>query len=273
MAFGWDDAAKVAAPLAGIVYNAFQDKDAQDKRQIRQQQKLTDMQARANQDAATYTSQLQYDMWKKTNYSAQVGEMEKAGLNPALMYGMGGGGGGTTGSASQSGTGGGQAANAAATEQNKLAMGMQLAQAGLIAAQTEKTKAETKNLEATTGKTGVETESGKLDLKVKQVTQDETIERVVAESKKAMAEAATAMRENTIGDETAREKIRTIQEEAINKILENKGQTIENKRKEALLVIEQFEAEMSKNGISPRTPWWMKLVADQLEKIGLNPLK
>jgi len=42
--------------------------------------------------------QLQMDMWNKTNYGAQVAHMEKAGLNPALMYGMGGGGGTTAGS-------------------------------------------------------------------------------------------------------------------------------------------------------------------------------
>lgn len=272
MSFGIGDGLGIVGMGMGV-YNAFRNKDGDDRRQINQQQKLTDMQSKANEEAARRSQELQYDLWKKTGVVGQKEEMLKAGINPATMFGMSGGGGVTTGSASESGVGGGQAANAAATEANKIGMGMQLAQMGLMQAQAEKTKAETKNLEASTGKTGVETESGKLDLKVKQVTQDETIERVVAESKKAMAEAATAMRENTIGDETARDRIRTIQEEAINKILQNKGQTIENRRKEAQLAIEQFEAEMSKSGLSPRTPWYMKLVADQLEKIGIEILK
>ena len=42
--------------------------------------------------------ELQYDMWKRTNYPAQVRMLKEAGLNPALLYGMSGGGGTTTGS-------------------------------------------------------------------------------------------------------------------------------------------------------------------------------
>ncbi|AXH73492.1 MAG: DNA pilot protein [Microviridae sp.] len=42
----------------------------------------------------------QMQMWENTNYDPQVKQMKKAGLNPALMYGMGGGGGQSTGSAS-----------------------------------------------------------------------------------------------------------------------------------------------------------------------------
>ena len=40
------------------------------------------------------------DIWEKTNYKAQMGQLEKAGLNPGLIYGMGGGGGGTVGGSS-----------------------------------------------------------------------------------------------------------------------------------------------------------------------------
>jgi len=55
---------------------------------------------------------LQMDMWNKTNYGAQLKHMKDAGLNPALMYGMGGGGGATTGS-----QGGGSAAKGNAQKQ------------------------------------------------------------------------------------------------------------------------------------------------------------
>ena len=41
---------------------------------------------------------LQFDLWNKTNYGAQMEHMKKAGLNPALMYGKGAGQGGSTGS-------------------------------------------------------------------------------------------------------------------------------------------------------------------------------
>ena len=40
---------------------------------------------------------IQMQMWKDTNYAAQVEEMKKAGLSIGLMYGKGGAGGATTG--------------------------------------------------------------------------------------------------------------------------------------------------------------------------------
>ena len=47
-----------------------------DRRQIRQQQKLTDMQVTANKQMADYEQELGLKMWKDTNYPAQV-EMMK----------------------------------------------------------------------------------------------------------------------------------------------------------------------------------------------------
>ena len=61
--------------------------DHNDKRQIRQQQKLTDMQKVANMDLMDYGMGLQKKMWEETNYDAQKAQMKKAGINPALMYG------------------------------------------------------------------------------------------------------------------------------------------------------------------------------------------
>lgn len=69
---------------------------------------------------------LQMDMWNKTNYGAQIGHMKEAGLNPALMYGMGGGGGATTGS-----QGGGSAAKGMAQKQMGIEGLMAASQIGL----------------------------------------------------------------------------------------------------------------------------------------------
>jgi hypothetical protein len=52
---------------------------------------------------------LQFEMWKKTNYPAQVEQMLKAGINPATLYGKGGAGGTTTGSQSGGSAAGGNA--------------------------------------------------------------------------------------------------------------------------------------------------------------------
>lgn len=68
-----------------------------DQRQLKQQQKLTDLQLEADKKLTTFQREQQYQMWKDTNFSAQKEELIKAGLNPGLLYGMSGGGGTTTG--------------------------------------------------------------------------------------------------------------------------------------------------------------------------------
>ncbi|AXH75057.1 MAG: DNA pilot protein [Microviridae sp.] len=67
-----------------------------DQRQINQQQKLQDMQIAGQKQMGLFNQGLAIDTWNKTNYPAQRAQMEKAGLNVGLMYGMGGGGGATT---------------------------------------------------------------------------------------------------------------------------------------------------------------------------------
>ena len=52
------------------------------KRELRGQKKALE-----RQNAAAM------DIWEKTNYKAQMGQLEKAGLNAGLIYGMGGAGG------------------------------------------------------------------------------------------------------------------------------------------------------------------------------------
>lgn len=265
------------APLAGpIGYGLGQifgpSRDTLRREQLEDQQKLIDQQGAANRQQAQFTSDLQYDMWNKTNYGAQVGHLNAAGLNPALLYGKGGGGGATTGSAAAAGVSGGTAATAAATEANQLQKTMMMTQMGLTAAQTAKTNAETKNIEAGTEKTGVDTATGKLNLDTATKTQDSAIQKIREDSYKAVSEAAIAAQNQSISQETMKDQIRQITETTINKILQNEGQSIENRKKTAEATIEEFEARMAKDGISPRTPWWMKLVADQLDKIGLNPL-
>lgn len=113
-----------------------------DKRQLNQQQKLTNMQLNANKEMAGYNYDRQLQMWKDTNYGAQKEQLEKAGLNPGLMYGMGGGGGVSTGGGG-GGISGGQAPSGGGEVMGML---MQRAQLQLMEAQTEKTKAEATNI-------------------------------------------------------------------------------------------------------------------------------
>lgn len=130
-----------------------------DKRQLTQQQKLTDIQTAANKELADYGYGLQMEGWKETNAkqmqdwhetfdktaeyntpAAEKARLKAAGLNPALMYGMSGAGGSTAagqspgGQIAAGGTGsasGGSAANAAENEANaiqRMGMGLQMQQ-------------------------------------------------------------------------------------------------------------------------------------------------
>lgn len=76
-----------------------------DRRQVSQQHRLTDIQLDAQKNMMDYGYQKQMDMWNATNYPAQMQQLEKAGLNPGLMYAKGGPG-GVTGTPSGSVTGG-----------------------------------------------------------------------------------------------------------------------------------------------------------------------
>lgn len=84
--------------------------DKRRKQQIKQQQKLTDIQTAANKELADYGMGISKEMFEYTGYGAQRRQMEEAGLNPALMYGHAGAG-GTTTSASAGQASGSQASN------------------------------------------------------------------------------------------------------------------------------------------------------------------
>lgn len=102
--------------------------DSIERRQLRQQQKLTDMQYNANYSLMKDSYEEQKQMWDSTNMEAQKQHLINAGMNPALMYAKGGAG-GSTGSGGGS-VGGGQAANSsqmqgAQTQQVMAGMGLQ----------------------------------------------------------------------------------------------------------------------------------------------------
>ena len=66
---------------------------------------MMELQAKLNQQQAQYNQGLAKDMWNYTSFPNQVRNMEAAGLNPALLYGMGGQGGSTAGAGQASGVG------------------------------------------------------------------------------------------------------------------------------------------------------------------------
>ena len=89
-------------------------------------------------------------MWEDTNYSAQLAQMKKAGLNVGLMYGMGGGG-GTTASIQAGNVSGGNSASGSGEIGMGIQMGMQMA---LLKAQKENIEADTQLKQKEAGYTG-----------------------------------------------------------------------------------------------------------------------
>jgi hypothetical protein len=119
-----------------------------EKRALKNQKDLMGLQFRNQQALNKQGHQLQLDMWKKTNYPAQMKMLREAGLNPGLLYGQSGGGGTTAGS-----QGGGSAAsgNAPAPQPMELGTALTAAQTAsaieLQKAQSRKLRADARNQE------------------------------------------------------------------------------------------------------------------------------
>ena len=109
-----------------------------DRRQVRQEGRLLEQQLGFDFRKMDYQNKLQKDLWDQTNFGAQMKHLKEAGLNPGLIYGMGGAGGATAG-APGAGVAGGKSPQGG---NELMGMGLQNAQLELMKAQTEKTKAE-----------------------------------------------------------------------------------------------------------------------------------
>lgn len=139
--------------------------------QRRQQQKLNEDNMKYEKEMTDYNVEKQYDMWQRTNYGAQKEQLQKAGLNPGLMYGMSGAGGATanisTGSSpnSQANTGGGAGEH--------MGMGIQME---LLQAQKRVLESQAAKNEAEAAKTaGVDTANVQAD------TENKILQKIVTE--------------------------------------------------------------------------------------------
>lgn len=206
-----------------------------DKRQLKQQRRLLEQQQGFDQTQGKFNSQMQLEMWEKTNYSAQKEQMKKAGLNPALMYGMSGGGGTTTGQPQ------GQVHSAPAPSGGREIMDMmqmqaQQAQIALMQAQAEKAKVEAEkaagvdsaNVEAATalqnaqrGKVKIEGDLLEIERKIRNETAEESIITIENAMQIQSQQLQAAVRSNGINDATYNEQIKQIQENLTQTGLEN----------------------------------------------------
>ena len=138
----------IAGAIQEGVYNnlsmLYNDLSAQ--RSNRWQKQLMDIQFRNQKSLDKYGSELQYEMWEKTNYPAQVAMLKEAGLNPALLYGKGGPGGVTGSQTGGSATGGSAPQTQSPHFMSISASLAQGAQIELMKAEANKANAEAENL-------------------------------------------------------------------------------------------------------------------------------
>jgi hypothetical protein len=143
------------------------------KKQLEQQQKLTDMQVQANKELANHGMGISKEMFEATGYGAQRRQMEEAGLNPALMYGHAGAGGSTTSASGGSATGA-HASDEASLKQAQMAqqgMALQLAKLG---SEIAVNKATAKEKEANAGLASEKstTEADQRDILIEKLRQE-----------------------------------------------------------------------------------------------------
>ena len=122
--------------------------------QYDQQKKLMELQADLNRQQAEYSHGLSKEMWEYTNYENQKKHLEKANLNPALLYAKGGQGGNTAGAGAADGVGIPNPINptmALEWKAMKADIKLKEAEATRITAETKKTEKETGKTEAETG--------------------------------------------------------------------------------------------------------------------------
>lgn len=123
--------------------------------QHRRQKDLMGIQDKYQRGLNKQGHDLQFDMWNKTNYRAQLEHMKAAGLNPALMYGSAGAS-GTTGS---QGGGSAQGGNAAAFQAMDLSNMMKVkAETELLGAQKDNVDKDTELKGSQVGESGARTE-------------------------------------------------------------------------------------------------------------------
>lgn len=224
------------------------------------QLKLMDIQNRYNEQMAKNNQQRNKDLWDYTNYENQKQHIKNAGLNPALMYGMGGGGGVSANGAQGQGV----------TQPTDRSVEMGLKQQGLglqlasIASQIDLNKSQAEKNEAEANKiAGVDTraQEANIDNLIAQ-TSNEKVKKGLILGQIRVADAEEELKRNMAdwtkdkADET-RWNIKSLQK-GIDKLVEEingmkldnelKEKTINNKVKESALTLQNLMAEILLKG-------------------------
>ena len=258
-------------------------------RQLKQQQKLMDQQIQGSKELSDYSKENQMDIWNRTNYEAQMEHLKKAGLNPGLLYGKGGQGGTLGGGAVPMPTGG----QAASVDPNAKAgkimeASMMLANKALIDSQTKKNIAEANaisGVKTAEGQQNIEesktrTASQNFDLEMKKTLQPITINNAQIQNDiQALERSRTNANWETYLSTGYEGKEFNDPNTPIAKALKAgwertltdlEGAKASNDLTRAKVIVEQFGAELAKQGIAPSSPWYVKFMSDLLGEMGIN---
>lgn len=241
MSYGIELAAAAGGQAAGNFINegmgiAFQ--GIKNKQQLKQARRLQDLGLEAEATRLQRNEALAMRMWENTGYGAQVDQLKRAGLNPGLLYGMGGSAGGSTAQAPASG--GGASAGTAQASSGNLGMGIQL---GLMEAQRKNIEADTAKKLAETAKTSgadtanveqdtinkkagealtrVQTEIAQVQASVARQTILDQMKAIENAATKGTAEIVQLHNQNAITATTMEDQVLKIKAEAIGAVVEN----------------------------------------------------
>lgn len=191
---------------------------AQDRRQIKQQGKLNDVNYEDAKRRADYEQELAMKMWKDTNYKAQLEEADKAGVSRSAV--LGNSNGGATG-ASVSGGANAQASDSASTQNASINQMMAQAQLGMMIAQTKNINADTENKQASAGNLGEGTKGIAIENRGKEVdvSNKEAIKEELRDAMLGLSKEQTV--KGIVADQTQKEQIKIKKQEAIHSVLEN----------------------------------------------------
>lgn len=262
-----------AGGILGMAFGGYND-----ARQLRQQEKLQRLQIEGQKQLTDYSYGKQLEMWKNTSYPAQVEMLKKAGLNPGLLYGMGGGGGTTTGAGGTTAVSGGNAPTGGGELTGGMAM---MLQARMMQAQIDNINADTANKQAENPnipKTGKEIEARTLnflqdiknkeaqealtktqnrifetDAKIKEATKEDAIDMIQWVALKTKEELHQASNQTYISQATKFTIIDTMKANLIGSLLQNKNIAKETELKTAS--IEKIQADIKQG--------WTKLGIDE----------
>lgn len=272
-------AAKTAANVAtgGLVNSIFS--GGQDKRQLRQQQALTEMQGKEWRANAAYQKQLDLAMIKDS-FGQEIKNLKDHNMSIGLMYGGGGAGGSTTGGGAPMTTGG-QAATASQTMGDVMQLAMMKAQTENIEADTTLKQKAAGQAVASQTKTEEEAKQIAFQNRINSLVSEENFAKNISwanqklqyESMKTMADYNAWEKSNFAGNPTDDENspLAKAYKAGLEKSIEElKTAKANANTAKAESIIKNFTAELTKQGIAEGTPWYVKMATDLLNKAGIN---